>query len=76
MKRKLVDVYQTLETNKNITNINEEFEAYYGEVIVIGFNFAPYDLNLIKHTPIQQLLNKNVFVIKQVDAIYVSKQQN
>ena len=67
MKKRFVDVYQTLETNENTKNVNKDFEAYYREVIVIGFNFAPYDLNLIKHTPTQQLLDKNVLVIKKVN---------
>ena len=38
--------------------MNTEFEAYCREVTVIEFDSATYDSNLIKPTPIQQLLDK------------------
>ena len=67
MKTKLADVFQTLETNENKKSINKEFESYCREVIVVEFNSVPYNLNLIKSTPIQQLLDKTDFVIRKVN---------
>ena len=66
MKRKFANVFQTLETNENVKNINREFEACCGEVVVIEFNSLYYDLNLVKQIPIQQLLDKINFVIGKV----------
>ena len=69
MKRKFVGVFQALELSKNVRkeNLTKEFEAYCREFIVIGFNSASYDLNLIKPTLIQQLLGKIDFVIKKAN---------
>ena len=47
--------------------MNTEFEAYCREVTVIGFDSATYDSNLIKPTPIQQLLDKIDFEIRKAN---------
>ena len=67
MKRKFNYIFQALEVSENNRkeNLSKEFEVYCRELIVIGFNSASYDLNLIKPTPIQQLLDKIDFVIKK-----------
>ena len=64
-KRKFDCVFQLLELSKNVRkeNLTNEFEAYCTDLIVIGFNSVSYDLNLIKPTLIQQLLDKIDFVI-------------
>ena len=69
MKRKFDCVFQSLEISENIRkeNLTKEFKAYFRELIIIGFNSAFYDLNLIKPTLIQQLLDKIDFVIKKAN---------
>ena len=69
MKSKFDYVFQALELSENVRkeNLTKEFEAYCRELIVIGFNSASYDLNLIKPTLIQQLLGKIDFVIKKAN---------
>ena len=64
MKIKFADVFQTLETNKNVKTINKVFEVYCQQLVVFGFNSASYNLNVIKQTPIQQLLDKTELVIE------------
>ena len=48
-KRKFDCVFQLLELSKNVRkeNLTYEFKAYCRDLIVIGFNSASYDLNLI-----------------------------
>ena len=69
MKRNFDYVSQALELSENVRkeNLTKEFEAYCRELIIIGFNSASYDLNLIKPTLIQQLLGKIDFVIKKAN---------
>ena len=69
MKRKFDCVFQVLELNENVRkeNLTKEFEAHCQELIVNGFNSASYDLNLIKSTLIEQLLDKIDFVIKKAN---------
>ena len=69
MKRKFDYVFKALELNKNVRkeSLTKEFEAYYRELIIIGFNSTSYNLNLIKPTLIQQLLGKINFVIKKAN---------
>ena len=69
MKSKFDYVFQALELSKNVRkeNLIKEFEVYCRKLIVIGFNSASYDLNLIKPTLIQQLLGKIDFVIKKAN---------
>ena len=69
MKKKFDCVFQALELSENVRkeNLTEEFEAYWRELFVIGFNSASYDLNLIKPTLIQQPLDKINFVIKKAN---------
>ena len=69
MKRIFDCVFQALEHSENVRkeNLTKEFEAYCRELIIIGFNYASYDLNLIKPTLIQQLLGKIDFVIKKTN---------
>ena len=45
MKRKFGYVFQALELSENVRkeNLTKEFEAYYRELIIIGFNSAFYD---------------------------------
>ena len=56
-----------LSKNVRKENLTKKFEAYCRELIVIGFNSATYNLNLITPTLIQQLLDKIDFVIKKVN---------
>ena len=48
-------------------NLTKEFKAYCQELIITGFYSAFYDLNLIKPTLIQQLLDKIEFLIKKAN---------
>ena len=48
--------------------ILNEFYSYCKELIVLGFNSASYDLNLIKPTLIQILLKDIQFVIKRTNS--------
>ena len=68
-KRNFDYVFQALKINENVRqeNLAEKFEAYCQELIVIEFNSAFYDLNLIKPTLLQQILNKIHFVIKKAN---------
>ena len=47
MKRKFDYAFQALELSKNVRkeNLAKEFEAYFRELIINGFNSASYDLN-------------------------------
>ena len=57
-------------------NLIKEFEAYCRESIVIWFNSASCDPNLIKPTPSQRLLDKIDYVIKKANKylyIYYNK---
>ena len=65
IKRIFGYVFQALKMNENVRkeNLAKEFVVYCTELIVIGFNFASYYLNLIVSTMIQQLLDKIDFVI-------------
>ena len=69
MKNKFEYVFKSLGTSQNVRkeNLTKEFESYYRELIVIGFNLSSYDLNLIKLVIIQQLLEKIKFIIKKAD---------
>ena len=53
--------------------MTKEFEAYCQELIIIRFNSASYDLNLIKPTLLQQLLGKIDFVIKKASNYFCIK---
>ena len=68
-------MFQALEISENVKkeNSTKEFEVYCRELIVIGFNFFTYDLNLIKPIQMQQLLDKIDFVNKKPATIHGSK---
>ena len=78
MKRKFDCVFQALELSENVRkeNLTKQFEAYCRELIIIGLNFAYYDLNLIKPTLIQRLLCKIDFVIKKANNFLCIKTEN
>ena len=63
-------VFEQLESNKNVRKekILNEFHLYCKELVVLGFNSASYDLNLIKPTLIQILLKDIQFVIKRTNS--------
>ena len=60
-------VFEQLERSENARkkNILNEFHCCCKELVVLGFNLASYDLNLIKPTLIQILLKDIQFVIKR-----------
>ena len=78
MKKKFADVLQTLETNETVKTIYKELESYCLEIVAIGFNSGTYDLNSIKQTPVQQMLDMTDFVIRKINSyvLYVSEKQN
>ena len=78
MKRKFDCMFQALELSENVRkeNLTKQFEAYCRELIIIGLNFAYYDLNLIKPTLIQRLLCKIDFVIKKANNFLCIKTEN
>ena len=63
-------VFEQLERSKNVRKekIVNEFISYCKELVVLGFNSASYDLNLIKPTLIQILLKDIQFVIKRTNS--------
>ena len=63
-------VFEQLENNENVRKekIVNEFHSYCKKLVVLGFNSASYDLNLIKPTLIQILLKDNQFVIKRTNS--------
>ena len=69
LKNKFDFVFEALITNQKCRgqNLQKEFEQYLHEIPVLGFNFASYDLQLIKKTLIPVLLNKIDFVIKKAN---------
>ena len=69
MKSNFFYVFQALELSENVRkeNLTKEFETFCRELIIIGFNSASYNLNLINPTLIQQLLGKIDFVIKKAN---------
>ena len=69
LEQKFSYVFSQLEcsTSNRKELLLKEFQNYCMELICIGFNSSSYDLNLIKPTLIQQLLNKIQFVIKRAN---------
>ena len=63
-------VFEQLERSENVRKekILKEFNCYCKELVVLGFNSASYDLNLIKPTLIQILLKDIQFVIKRTNS--------
>ena len=70
MLQKFNYVFEQLESNENVRKekILKEFSFYCKELIVLGFNSASYDLNLIKRTLMQILLKDIQFVIKRTNS--------
>ena len=63
-------VFEQLERSENVRkekNLND-FHCYCKELVVLGFNSASYDLNLIKPTLIQIFLKDIQFVIKRTNS--------
>ena len=62
-------VFEQLENNENARKekILNEFHCYCKELVVLSFNSASYDLNLIKPTLIRILLKDIQFVIKRTN---------
>ena len=65
-------VFEQLERSENVRKekILNEFNCYCKELVVLGFNSASYDLNLIKPTLIQILLKDIQFVIKRTNSYF------
>ena len=63
-------VFEQLERSENVRKgkILNDFNCYCKELVVLGFNLAFYDLNLIKPTLIQILLKDIQFVIKRTNS--------
>ena len=63
-------VFEQLESNENVRKekILNEFHSYCKKLVVLGFNSASYDLNLIKPTLIQIFLKNIQFVIKRTNS--------
>ena len=63
-------VFEQFESNENVRKekILNEFHSYCKELVVLGFNSASYDLNLIKPTFIETLLKDIQFVIKRTNS--------
>ena len=63
-------VFEQLERSENVRKekILNDFNCYCKELVVLGFNSASYDLNLIKPTLIQILLKDIQFVIKRTNS--------
>ena len=63
-------MFEQLESSENVRKekILNEFHSYCKELVVLGFNSASYDLNLIKPTLIQILLKDIQFVIKRTNS--------
>ena len=77
MKRKFDCVFQALQFSENVRkeNLIKEFEAYYQELIVIEFHSASYNVNLIKPTLIQQLLDKINSAIKKANYLCIKTEK-
>ena len=62
-------MFEQLERSENVRKkkILNEFNCYCKELVVLNFNSASYDLNLIKPTLIQILLKDIQFVIKRTN---------
>ena len=67
---KLNYMFEQLERSENVRKekILNDFNCYCKELVVLGFNSASYDLNLIKPTLIQILLKDIQFVIKRTNS--------
>ena len=63
-------VFEQPESNENVSKEKtlNEFYSYCKELVVLGFNPASYNLNLIKPTLIQILLKDIQFVIKRTNS--------
>ena len=63
--QKFNDVFEQLERSENVKKekILNEFNSYCKELIVLSFNSASYDLNLIKPTLTHVLLNQSFLFI-------------
>ena len=63
-------VFEQLESNENVRKekILNEFHSYCKELVVLSFNSASYNLNLIKPTFIETLLKDIQFVIKRTNS--------
>ena len=63
-------VFEQLDRSEHVRKekILNEFHCYCKELVVLGFNSASYDLNLIKPTLIQILLKDIQFVIKRTNS--------
>ena len=63
-------VFEQLDRSEHVRkeNILNKFHCYCKELVVLGFNSASYDLNLIKPTLIQILLKDIQFVIKRTNS--------
>ena len=63
-------VFEQLERSENVRKekILNDFNCYCKELVVLGFNSASYDLNLIKPTLIQIFLKDIQFVIKRTNS--------
>ena len=59
-----------MERSENVRKekILNEFNCYCKKLVVLGFNSASYDLNLIKPTLIQIILKDIQFVIKRINS--------
>ena len=62
-------VFEQLESSEHVRKekILNKFHCYCKELVVLGFNSASYDLNLIKPTLIQILLKDIQFLIKRTN---------
>ena len=69
--RKFDYVFEQLESSEHVRKekILNEFHCYCKGLVVLGFNSASYDLNLIKPTLIQILLKDIQFVIKRTNKL-------
>ena len=63
-------VFEQLERSENVRKekVLNKFNYYCKELVVLGFNSASYDLNLIKPTLIQIILKDISFVIKRTNS--------
>ena len=66
-------VFEQLESDENVRKEKflNEFPSYCKKLVVLGFNSASYNLNLIKPTFIETLSKDIQFVIKRTNAISV-----
>ena len=68
-------IFEQLERTENVRKEKflNEFYCYCKELVVLGFNSASYDLNLIKPTLIPILLKDIQFVIKRTNSYHCLK---